>query len=102
MILYEAPHKIRATLKDLAEVTAKRKIVLARELTKIHEEFIFGTAEELLRKIEDPKGEFVIVIEKAEIVNENIFEDMTIEEHYKYYESMRIREKRYYKANGKR
>lgn len=100
LILYEAPHKIKATLRDLIEVTGKRNIVLARELTKVHEEFICGTAEELLRKMEEPKGEFVIVIEKAEAINENIFEDMTFNEHYKYYESIRIRKKRHYKANS--
>lgn len=89
-ILYEAPHKLKATLKDLNKVIGSRKIVLARELTKIHEEFICGTAEELLEKIEEPKGEFVIVIEKAEMATENPFEKMTIEEHYKYYEDLRV------------
>lgn len=90
LILYEAPHKLKTTLKDLSKVTFKRKIVLARELTKIHEEFIFGTAEELLEKMQEPRGEFVIIIEKAEIEDKNIFEEMTIEEHYKYYERLRI------------
>lgn len=89
IILYEAPHKLKATLKDLSKVIGSRKIVLARELTKIYEEFISGTSEELLEKIEEPKGEFVIVIEKSNIVTENIFEKMTIEEHYKYYENLR-------------
>lgn len=85
-ILYEAPHKIMETLKDLKEVTDKRKIVLAREITKIHEEYITGTAEELLEKLKEPKGEFVIIIDKAEKEKENVFDEMTIEEHYKYYE----------------
>lgn len=88
-ILYEAPHKLKTTLKDLGKVIGSRKIVLARELTKIHEEFICGTPEELLEKIEEPKGEFVIIIEKSNAVAENIFEKMTIEEHYKYYEDLR-------------
>lgn len=101
LILYEAPHKLKATLKDLVEITGKRKLVLARELTKLHEEFIFGTAEELLKKIEEPKGEFVIVIEKAEIINEDIFKDITLDEHYKYYENLRVRKKGNYKANSK-
>ena len=39
-ILYEAPHKIKETLKDLEKILKNRKIVIARELTKIHEEFV--------------------------------------------------------------
>ena len=46
IILYEAPHKILNTLKDLQEILEDRQIVLARELTKIHEEFIRGTINE--------------------------------------------------------
>lgn len=87
-ILYEAPHKLLTTLKDLEEITEKRKIVLAKEITKIHEEFIFGTATELLEKIENPKGEFVILIEKSnelETNNLNFLNNLSLEEHYKYY-----------------
>lgn len=89
IILYEAPHKLKETLNDLSEITEKRKLVLAREITKIHEEYILGTAEELLKKIQEPKGEFVIVIDKNNDEKINIFEDMTLEEHYKYYENKR-------------
>ncbi len=89
-ILYEAPHKLVQTLTDLEQYTENRKIVLAREITKIHEEFIGGTASELLQKIKDPKGEFVIIIDKAENKNENIFENMTLQEHYDYYEQKRV------------
>ena len=85
VILYEAPHKLVSTLKDLNNVTGNRKIVLARELTKIHEEFISGTAEELLERVIEPRGEYVIVIDKAEELEKNIFEDMTVEEHYNFY-----------------
>ena len=89
-IIYEAPHKLIQTLTDLEEYTGNRKIVLAREITKIHEEFIEGTANEILQKINEPKGEFVIIIEKAEHQNENIFENMTLQEHYDYYDKKRI------------
>ena len=92
-IIYEAPHKLRKTLQDLNNMTSNRNIVLARELTKIHEEFISGTAEELLDKMQEPKGEFVIVIDKNK-EEDNIFEDMTLEEHYKYYEAKRTFKKR--------
>ena len=88
-ILYEAPHKLLSTLKDLSEILENRKIVLARELTKIHEEFIFGTANELLEKLENPKGEFVILIEKSnnsEINNSDLLNSLSLKEHYDSYE----------------
>lgn len=87
-ILYEAPHKLSSTLKDLNEILENRKIVLARELTKIHEEFISGTATELLNRLDNPKGEFVIIIEKSEHLNikdSNILSNLSLEEHYDFY-----------------
>lgn len=87
-ILYEAPHKLVSTLKDLSEILENRKIVLARELTKIHEEFISGTTSELLEKIENPKGEFVILIEKSnnQEINDLFFlNTLPLEEHYNFY-----------------
>ena len=88
-ILYEAPHKLISTLKDLSNILDNRKIVLAKELTKIHEEFFCGTASELLDKIEHPKGEFVILIEKAskKTDDSSFINSLSLEEHYNYYES---------------
>ena len=90
IILYEAPHKLTATLKDLEKILENRKIVVARELTKIHEEFINGTALQILEKYQDPKGEHIILIEGNEIKEESeekkLIKEMTIEEHYNYYE----------------
>ena len=67
MVLYEAPHRILKTLKDLAEVLGDtREIVLARELTKIHEEFWRGKIEEAIAmydKKRQPKGEYTLVIQ---------------------------------------
>lgn len=65
VVFYESPHRILKTLSQLEEfVGPDRKIVLARELTKIHEEFIRGTVAELneIFKTKKPKGEFVIVL----------------------------------------
>ena len=91
IILYEAPHKLKNTLEDLEEILENRKIVIARELTKIHEEFIKGTAKEILEKYIEPKGEHVILIEANPIKQEDEeklkINNMTIEEHYKYYEN---------------
>ena len=90
IILYEAPHKLKNTLEDLKEILEDRKIVIARELTKIHEEFIKGTAKEILEKYTEPKGEHIILIEANPIKQEDEeklkINNMTIEEHYKYYE----------------
>ena len=63
--------------------------MLARELTKIHEEFIYGTANELLEKLENPKGEFVILIEKSsDIQNTNLdfLNNLSLEEHFNFYQ----------------
>ena len=87
-ILYEAPHKLISTLKDLSEILENRKIVLAKELTKIHEEFISGTATEVLEKLDNPKGEFVILIEKSnnsEVNNSNFLNNLSLDEHYNFY-----------------
>ena len=90
IILYEAPHKLKNTLEDLEEILEDRKIVIARELTKIHEEFIKGTAKEILEKYTEPKGEHIVLIEANPIKQEDEeklkINNLTIEEHYKYYE----------------
>ncbi|MBO5479495.1 MAG: 16S rRNA (cytidine(1402)-2'-O)-methyltransferase [Clostridia bacterium] len=104
-ILYEAPHKLMQTLEDLVDITKQRKIVLARELTKIHEECIYGTAEELLNKIKEPKGEYVIIIEKnekTEIQEEKeMLSKLTFEEHYHYYEKIGLNKKEIIKQIAK-
>lgn len=66
LVFYEAPHKLKTTLGDLAEALgADRNAALCRELTKIHEETLRGTLGELLSHYEEnePRGEYVIVIE---------------------------------------
>ena len=66
-VLYEAPTRIAATLADLAEVCgATRRAVVARELTKLHEEYVRGTLDELVAWAATPtKGEIVVVVEGA-------------------------------------
>ena len=68
MIFYEAPHKLVATLEDLAETFGTdRKISLCRELTKLHEEVVRTTLGEAIEKYtaNAPKGEFVLVVDGA-------------------------------------
>ncbi len=88
IILYEAPHKLKDTLKDLASALENRRITIARELTKIHEEFVRGTANELLQVFDNPKGEFVLIIEKTDKTQDEeklILQELTLEQHYQYY-----------------
>ncbi len=74
MVFYEAPHKLRTTLADMAEFFGgNRRISLCRELTKIHEEvlrFTFDEAQQYYSEHE-PKGEFVLVVEGASDSEEN-------------------------------
>ena len=104
IILYEAPHKIKNTIQDLEYYVGNRKIVVARELTKIHEEFIRGTIQEIKDKLEKPKGEYVKIIDENENIDEdeeNELNKLTIEEHYKYYEKMGLEKKEIIKKIAK-
>ena len=63
LIFYEAPHRIDKCLEDCLAVFGDRKMTLARELTKLHEEFVRGTISEVLDIIDEVKGEMVIVMD---------------------------------------
>lgn len=64
IILYESPHRINQTLKDILNVFGDREIVLARELTKIYEEILRGRVSEIINKIESKnlRGEITLII----------------------------------------
>ena len=94
MIIYEAPHKLVKTLKDLLEVLGNRRMTLCRELTKKHETAFHTTIEELIARYENekPLGECVLVIEgrsRRELKEEAqaYWEEISIEEHMEIYES---------------
>lgn len=84
LILYEAPHRIKSTLKDIYTILGNRRIVLARELTKIHEEYIRMDVESILREIESIKlmGEMVLIVEgtNEEEILEAVDEETLIQE----------------------
>lgn len=102
IIMYEAPHKLNSTLKDLQGILGDRKVVLARELTKIHEQFIRGTIDELIRQSENLKGEMILIIEKQDIQIENKnFAELSLEEHYKLYEKQGLEKKEIIKKIAK-
>lgn len=95
IIIYEAPHKLKATLNDLAMILGARQVVLARELTKIHEEFIRGSINEIIAKSDGIKGEIIILIEgNKQVEHENELNNLPLEEHYKYYEKQGLEKKK--------
>ena len=105
MVLYEAPHRLKETLTDLAKVLGEdRRISLCRELTKVHEEIIRTTIGEAA--LLEPRGEYVLVIEgrsKEEVKREQekAFEEMTIEEHVNLYINKGMDKKEAMKAAAK-
>ncbi len=102
IILYEAPHKVLNTLNDLKNILEDRKVVLARELTKIHEEFIRGNISYILEKADGLKGEIVLIIEgKNENSIDNSFENLSLEEHYEMYKNQGLEKKEIIKKIAK-
>ena len=92
IIIYEAPHWLARTLKELRETLGNRQLTLCRELTKKYEEADKTTIDQAIEKYneKEPRGEYVLVIEgksQEEIQEENKqkWESMTIEEHMEYY-----------------
>ena len=78
LIFYEAPHRIASALKDAREVLGEREAVVARELTKLHEEIVRGRLSELASKFGSAemiaRGEMVLVIDRTVIVDESCHE----------------------------
>jgi len=108
IVMYEAPHRLSKTLKELYEVLGDRGITLCKELTKIHENADKTTLSEAVEKYggDNIKGEFVLVIEGKsfdEIRDEEIkkYEDMSIEEHMEIYFSQGMDKKEAMKAVAK-
>ena len=65
LICFETPHRLQAALADIAAVLGNRRIAVARELTKLHEEIVRGTVDDAIAHFDAhaPRGEFVLVIE---------------------------------------
>jgi 16S rRNA (cytidine1402-2'-O)-methyltransferase len=61
LIFYEAPHRIQPALEDVLSVLGDREVCVGRELTKVHEEYVFGNLSEVISQVK-PLGEFVIVL----------------------------------------
>ena len=102
IILYEAPHKLLKTLNDILENIGDINCILAKEITKIHEEYIRGKISELISRKEEIKGEYVILLD----LNDNEQEDcskkeMPLEEQYEYYEKKGLEKKEIIKQIAK-
>ncbi len=102
IIVYEAPHKLKNTLEDLKAIVQNRKVVLAREITKIHEEFIRGSIDEIISKSDNLKGEMVILIEGAKFKEkETELDKISLEEHYELYKNQGLDKKEIIKKIAK-
>lgn len=68
LVAFEAPHRIRESLADMAQILGDRKMALSRELTKIHEEMQRGTVSQILAHFQrtEPRGEFTIILAGAQ------------------------------------
>ena len=65
VVFFEAPHRIRATLAELLSTVGDRRVAIARELTKVHEEVVTGPLSTALDALHSPRGEFTIVLSPA-------------------------------------
>ncbi len=109
MIIYEAPHKLKSTLRDLAgALGGSRRISLCRELTKKHEEAIRTTLDEAIAMydLEEPRGEYVLVIEGRSPEDilaeaEANWNEMPLSEHMAHYTDQGMSEKDAMKAVAK-
>ena len=90
-------------MEDIREILGNRNVVLAREITKIHEEFIRGKISEILDRLTEIKGEFVILVEGNDKRDEekDFLKSLSLEEHYKYYENQNIDKKEIIKRIAK-
>ena len=100
IVMYEAPHHLKATLKELLGALGDRKITLCRELTKKFEEADRTSISEAIAYYEehDPRGEYVLVIEgrdrkELEQEEQQAWESMSLQEHMKLYEDQGIEHK---------
>ncbi|MEJ6952233.1 16S rRNA (cytidine(1402)-2'-O)-methyltransferase [Natronospora cellulosivora (SeqCode)] len=87
LIIYESPYRVKKTLEDLEDYIAERRVALVRELTKLHEEKLYGSPKELLEQLDglEVKGEVVLVIEgnkNIQMENEG-WEELSILDHLK-------------------
>ena len=80
IVVYESPHRVRASLADVDALFSDRQLTICRELTKLHEEIFRGSASEALLHFTEPRGEFVMVIAgRGELPTEMVSDTEIIE-----------------------
>lgn len=82
LVFYETPHRINKCLIDCLEILGNRKAVVVRELTKLHEEVISGSLQELVEKDLQLKGEIVLIVDKDESPELRVESGKSIEERF--------------------
>ena len=100
IVMYEAPHHLLRTMKELLEVLGDRELTLCKELTKIHERAEKGMLADLIEKYDhaEIRGEYVLVIQgksfaELEEESQERFREMTLEDHMKLYVAQGMSEK---------
>ena len=83
IVFYEAPHRLIKTLQNIKEILGNRKISIAREISKKYEEIIRDNVENIIKNVENIKGEIVIVVDGNH--EEKKFDNLTIIEHINIY-----------------
>ena len=89
VIFYEAPHRLTKTLKEMLSRFGDIEVVIAKELTKIHEGYIRGNISQILELLDDVKGEYIILFEMHSKTNKekeiDSLNKMSLEEQYQHY-----------------
>ena len=110
IILYEAPHRLIKTLKEIFEYLGDRRVSIVRELTKLHEEVLRGNLSNIIANYESEKvairGEYVLVIEGKSLLEkrnerQRTFEEISIKEHFDKYIAEGLDKKEAMKAVAK-
>lgn len=102
VILYEAPHKLKKTLEDIRQNIGDIKCVIAKELTKIYENFYRGNISSIIENIGEPKGEYIILLDlKQNNLKQDEIDRMSIEEQYNMYKMEGLEKKEIIKQIAK-
>ena len=79
IVIFEAPHRLLATLKELLNIVGDRHIAICRELTKWYEEIFHGLISEAIDYFDNPRGEFVLVVSGSEVLLNPMSDDSKLE-----------------------
>lgn len=102
IIIYEAPHKLKKIMQDILDNIGDVNCVIAKELTKVHEKFFRGKISEVILQFDEPKGEYIILLDLNGTIEENEKnENKSIEEQYIIYEKQGMEKKEIIKLIAK-